>query len=193
MSGRRERIITRRGTSPQRRPRAQGCPRHTLFGAAVGRVLRDAAAGVPLELLDALGCLGVGELLVELLYTPVGMSDDENRRPYGPPDMPAGGRAGETAAADERASRGPLATTLLVLTILAAASAAVTFVYGIYNFPDAPIRPSAGGYVGKGGKPHTAEEYERFLLWERALLITFPAAFLAGFAYEFSTRRKRKR
>ena len=138
------------------------------------------------------------------------MNDDDRQRPYAPPDSPEPSRAGESARAKaiaealigtarasakgtsgEQGSRSPLAKALRVLTILAALSAGITFLYGIYNFPDAPIRPSGSGYVGKSGKPHTAQDFERFVLWERAMFLTFPATFLFGFAYDLSVAGRR--
>ena len=96
---------------------------------------------------------------------------------------------------EEARARGPLTRALLALTIAAALLAVATMVYGIYHFPDAPIRPTAGGYVGKGGKPHTREDFEAFVLWGKAMFIVFPAVFVLGFAFgvtEPVQRRKRK-
>ena len=95
---------------------------------------------------------------------------------------------------EEARSRSPLARFLLVLTIAACLLAVVTGIYGVYNFPDAPIRPIAGGYVGKGGKPHTLEEFEAFILWKQVMFIVFPSAFLLGFAFGITdTMQRRKR
>src|SRR5262245_33901559 len=85
--------------------------------------------------------------------------------------------------------RSPVATALRALTIVAAVSAVTTLLYGLYMFPDAPIRAGASGYVGKAGTSHTAQEFERFLMWERAMLIAFAGTFLFGFAYEILRRR----
>lgn len=80
-------------------------------------------------------------------------------------------------------TRGPLARVLLVLTIVACLSAAGVGVYGVYNFPDAPLRRAGEGYVGKHGKPHTREEFESFVRWKSAMLVVFPSAFVLAFAF----------
>lgn len=90
-------------------------------------------------------------------------------------------------------SRRPLARLLLVLTIAASLLAAATMIYGMYYFPDAPIRQKAGAYVGKGGGPRTQEDFEAFLRWEKTMLVGFPLAFGFGFAFgitELIQRRK---
>ena len=82
---------------------------------------------------------------------------------------------------------------LLGLTITASLIAAATMFYGIYYFPDAPIRQTAGGYVGKGGTARTQEDFEAFLRWEKAMLVVFPSVFVFGFAFGITdAMRKRK-
>jgi hypothetical protein len=93
----------------------------------------------------------------------------------------------------EARHRSGLTKILLALTLAAVVSAVGSGIYGVYNFPDAPLRPAANGYVGKLGKPHTAAEFENYLLWKKALLITFPAVFVFGFAFGFSDNRDRRR
>ena len=91
--------------------------------------------------------------------------------------------------------RGPLARALRALTAAACLAAVVVGVYGVYKFPDAPIRQTAGGYAGKRGKPRTREDFEAFVLWERAMFVTFPVAFVSGFAFALADgagRRGRK-
>ena len=95
---------------------------------------------------------------------------------------------------EEARSRSPVARLLLVLTIAACLLAAATGIYGAYNFPDAPIRKTAGGYAGKVGKPHTQEDYEAFIVWEKTMFIVFPTAFALGFAFGITeAMRRRKR
>ena len=77
--------------------------------------------------------------------------------------------------------RGPVVRALLVVCILSALIAAATLVYGIIAFPDAPLRQTGSGYIGKQGAPHTREDYERFKLWEKLILSGFGLAFLTGF------------
>lgn len=90
--------------------------------------------------------------------------------------------------------RGPVVRLLLALTIAACLLAAATMLYGVYNFPDAPIRHADGGYVGKGGKPHTQDDFEAFILWKKAMFIVIPTVFVFGFAFVITDsiqRRKR--
>ena len=89
--------------------------------------------------------------------------------------------------------RGALTRTLLALTLLAVTTAAATALYGVYHFPDAPIRASASGYVGKTGAPHTREDYERFLRWSLVMWTAFPTAFILGASFVYSDTRDRRR
>jgi hypothetical protein len=93
---------------------------------------------------------------------------------------------------EEARRRGPVGRVLLVLTITVCLLAAATGLYGVYNFPDAPIRQTAGGYVGKGGKPRAQEDFEAFILWEKVMLIVFPSAFLIGLAFGITDARQRR-
>lgn len=94
---------------------------------------------------------------------------------------------------EEARSRGPLARVLLVLTIAACLLAAATMIYGIYNFPDAPLRQTEGGYVGKGGKPRTQSDYEAFIFWMKATFIIIPPVFVSGFAFAIVESKRRRR
>lgn len=93
---------------------------------------------------------------------------------------------------EEARSRGPFARILLVLTITACLLAGATMIYGVYNFADAPIRQTNSGYAGKGGKPHTKEDFEAFLRWEKTMFIVFPSAFLLGLAFAITNARQRR-
>jgi len=92
-------------------------------------------------------------------------------------------------------SRGPVAKALFAACVIAVLLAAVTLVYGFITFPDAPIRESLNGYVGKYGAPHAREHYERFMLWEKLMLASFGLAFAMGFgavaAEKFGRRGRR--
>jgi hypothetical protein len=90
-------------------------------------------------------------------------------------------------------ARGPLARVLLALTLAACLLAVGAGVYGAYNFPDAPLRQTAGGYVGKYGKPHTREEFEAFVRWKSAMFVAFPAAFLFAFAFALADGAGRRK
>lgn len=54
---------------------------------------------------------------------------------------------------------------------------AAVFLYGLVLYPDAPLRPCAGGngYCGKQGAPHSVAEYEAFNRWETCLSLAWPA------------------
>ena len=157
----------------------------------------------------------VGRLAIASIANPgeiTSMTDDDLQRPYGPPRPAAQSEDVETAAAkrlDEVFAKtakasgignpaeyvpvGLLARALRVVTLLTATLAGGTLLYGFINFLDAPIRPTATGYVGKQGQPHTAQDYENFLAWERALFIAFPATFIAGVAHQAAISRERSK
>jgi hypothetical protein len=90
-------------------------------------------------------------------------------------------------------SRGPGTRLLLWLTIVAAVLAAATLAYGVYMFPDAPIRATDGGYKGKTGNPHTLEEFEAFGVWETAVFIIVPLMFVLGSAFGIADAKLRRR
>jgi hypothetical protein len=49
---------------------------------------------------------------------------------------------------------------------------AAIMIYGVVNFIDGPIKPCEKYvYCGKGGQPHTLEEYEAFRQWETLLIV----------------------
>ena len=90
--------------------------------------------------------------------------------------------------------RSPLVKLLLALTLASVLSAAAIGVYGIYNFPDAPLRQNGDVYTGKRGQPRSREDFERFNLWKNALFGSFGSTFLLGFAFAaLDTREKRRR
>jgi len=52
------------------------------------------------------------------------------------------------------------------MVVVLAAFAALAMGYGIYHFPDAPIRPCGENcFVGKQGQQRTREDYESFRRW----------------------------
>lgn len=57
------------------------------------------------------------------------------------------------------------------LQILVAAAFLVLAIFGAARFPDAPIRKTETGYSNKLGHVKTADEYQKFQLWHRALMI----------------------
>ena len=57
------------------------------------------------------------------------------------------------------------------------------FVYGLLEYPDAPIRPCTGssGFCGKQGQPHTYSEYRQFESWQTTLIVVWPVGMLIAF------------
>lgn len=47
-----------------------------------------------------------------------------------------------------------------------AAPFVLTFGWGLVFYPDAPLRECNGQFFGKWGRPHTAEEYHHFMIWQ---------------------------
>ena len=62
------------------------------------------------------------------------------------------------------------------------------FAYGLYRFPDAPIRYVDGLYVGKFGGIHSREEFERFRLWELVFFGTCATMSAVAYRYGNATR-----
>lgn len=63
--------------------------------------------------------------------------------------------------------------------------------YGFIRYPDAPIRPcGANQFCGKHDRPHSEEQYNGFLAWEEAFVISLPFGFAAGFLLERRNRRR---
>ena len=108
-------------------------------------------------------------------------------------ELIAQARARAEADRAEAASRGPVRKLLLLMTVAAFLSAGATTIYGIYHFPDAPIRAVGGGYAGKGGTARTRQEYENYLSWTRAMWITYPATFLLASVLMWADDRGRRR
>ena len=65
-------------------------------------------------------------------------------------------------------------------------------IFGIFKWPDAPIRQTPGGFVGKTGGAHTREDYELFKLWEKSLLVSVPLAFAVNFIAALAKRKRKK-
>jgi hypothetical protein len=99
----------------------------------------------------------------------------------------------DQAAQGQPGPPGHISRLLLVLTLIACVGAVATGLYGVFKFPDAPIRQTAGGYFGKGGRPRTKSDFEAFVKWQRAMFIVFPSAFIFGFAYGITDSIQRRR
>ena len=70
--------------------------------------------------------------------------------------------------------------------------AALILAFGAFKWPDAPIRQSDGGFVGKTGLAHTREDYELFMLWEKSLFVSFPLAFAVSAIAAVAGRKRKK-
>ena len=66
----------------------------------------------------------------------------------------------------------------------------VVFAYGLYRFPDAPIRQVGGQYVGKYSAIHSREDFEQLRIWERVYITTFAATFVSAVLLRFGKRRE---
>ena len=56
------------------------------------------------------------------------------------------------------------------------------FFYGVFKYPDGPIKPCAGstGFCGKTGQPHTLLEYRHFNIWQNTLFAAWPIGLFIG-------------
>ncbi|MGR9046920.1 MAG: hypothetical protein ACU83N_16690 [Gammaproteobacteria bacterium] len=90
-------------------------------------------------------------------------------------------------------SHGPVARLLLTLTVAAGLLTASTMFYGIYSFPDAPIRQTATGFEGKAGRVRTEQDFKAFKDWEKAMILSFSTTFCFGFAFAVSDRLLQRR
>ena len=104
------------------------------------------------------------------------------------------GEARRLAQRDQQSARrsGPVTKALLLACFVTGLIAAATLVYGLVTFPDAPIRQTASGYVGKQGAPHTRDGYEEFKLLEKLVVGSFGLAFLTGFGAVVSRKMKQQ-
>ena len=108
-------------------------------------------------------------------------------------DRMSGEATRRSEAEQERArSRSPLARLLLLLTITAFLITVGTGIYGVYKFPDAPIRQTAGGYVGKGGNARAQEDFDAFNLWKSVMFVAFPSAFVLAVAFVIADGKRRR-
>ncbi|MBI4748581.1 MAG: hypothetical protein HY774_08825 [Acidobacteria bacterium] len=75
----------------------------------------------------------------------------------------------------------PLGKVVNALFLAGILTAIGVLFYGFWQFPDAPIRKTPQGYVGKTGQPRTESDYMHFVWWERTLVVTFCSALALGF------------
>ena|SRR6266699_828364 len=68
------------------------------------------------------------------------------------------------------------------VSFLVGATMVVTFVYGLWRFPDAPIHPcQERGYCGKQGQSHSQQDFAAFHVWEATLMWMWPLGMLVLF------------
>ena len=79
-----------------------------------------------------------------------------------------------------------------LIGILAVVLTVVILAFGVYAWPDAPIRQTASGYAGKTGIAHTSDEYESFKNWEKTLLVVVPLAFIVNIGAAIISKRRGK-
>ena len=92
-------------------------------------------------------------------------------------------------------NRSPLVKAFFALALLSCLLAVGVGAYGIYSFPDAPIKENGSEYSGKYGKPYKKDDFEKFVLWKQSLFVSFAAVFTLGFtgaALDARERRKRE-
>lgn len=81
----------------------------------------------------------------------------------------------------QKTSITPLGKVVNALSLAGILMVAGVLFYGFWQFPDAPIRKTPQGYVGKTGQPRTESDYVHFVWWERTLVVTFCSALALGF------------
>jgi hypothetical protein len=65
------------------------------------------------------------------------------------------------------------------VSVVIAAAMFVTFIYGMWRFPDAPIHPcQKHGYCGKQGQPRSYKDFAAFQLWQTTLMWMWPSGML---------------
>jgi hypothetical protein len=75
-----------------------------------------------------------------------------------------------------------MARFLAVIVVPVVTWMLVLFAYGIFSYPDGPIRQcTSHGYCGKQGQPHTEREYRRYLAWQTTIEWSWPPGLLILF------------
>ena len=86
-----------------------------------------------------------------------------------------------------------LKTVLPSVVIALAVATGLMMIYGIYTFPDAPIRQCGENcFQGKQGQPRTRDDFEAFGRWLWITPSLFIAALASGFLLNFVDRRSKK-
>lgn len=85
-----------------------------------------------------------------------------------------------------------IAKSLNIAAAILGLFCACTMIYGIYNYPYAPIRQRSGTFQDKRGNLFSESEYAGFVRWEYALFISGAGTFALVFAGLLFTRKGRK-
>jgi len=93
---------------------------------------------------------------------------------------------------EENLHRSRLVKILLMLALASVFAAAASGVYGVYHFPDAPLRQQGEVYSGKHGQPRTRVDYEHYLAWEKALFGAFGSTFFFALAFGIMDSREKR-
>ncbi len=70
------------------------------------------------------------------------------------------------------------------------AIAAAVMIYGIFTYPNAPIKFRKGAYRDKAGMEYSEAEFHRFILWKRCLLGSFALVAVSSIPLAFSKRKQ---
>jgi len=80
-------------------------------------------------------------------------------------------------------------TTLRYVALVVFGALVVVMGYGLYYFPDAPIRYVDGQYVDKRGRIHTKADFEFVRVWERVFIASWVASAVSAVSYQYAKRR----
>lgn len=89
--------------------------------------------------------------------------------------------------------RSPMLKALGWLFLMSALTAAAIGIYGIYNFPYAPLREKNGAYYGKYDTPVTKTDYERYVVWMPSLFVSFGGTLTLGLTFAALDSRNRRK
>jgi hypothetical protein len=77
--------------------------------------------------------------------------------------------------------RAKIAKSVNILAFAAGVLFAITLFYGFFTYPYAPVRRVGDKFQDKRGAVYSEDEYLRFKLWERCLIIFGASTFVLAF------------